>query len=326
MKCTSKSILCLLGLVIITSTGCSTSKYDIPYAADSKISSFNIVNIEDEDKRADLFAKKLCIVDSDVAVDTIEIKDGVAAGMFDVTHQNTIYAKNIHERMYPASLTKVTTALVALKNSSLDTVLTASANCYISEAGAQTIGISEGDQMTLEQALNLLLIYSANDVAVMIAENIGGTVENFVDMMNKEAVSCGASMTHYMNPHGLSADNHYTTPYDMYLIMNEAVQFDAFKKIINTNEYETVYYDIAGNEKEIKCENTNLYITGEKQAPAGITVIGGKTGTTNAAGHCLVVISNDDNSNTYISVVMKSDRRDSMYSYMNSLLDKANES
>lgn len=314
-----------MGVLVLTLTGCSTNKYDLSYTADSKISSFNIVNIADENKQADLFANKLCIVDSDVAVDSIEIKEGTAAGIFDISHADTIFAKNIHERMYPASLTKVTTALVALKNSSLDTILTASANCYITEAGAQTIGISEGDQMTLEQALNLLLVYSANDVAIMIAEGVGGTVENFVDMMNKEALSCGASMTHYVNPHGLSADNHYTTPYDMYLIMHEATQFDAFNKIINTLEYETVYYDIAGNEKEIKVENTNLYLTGAKNAPSGITVIGGKTGTTNAAGHCLVLISKDDNSNTYISIVMKSDRRDSMYSYMNALLTKAHE-
>ena len=125
--------------------------------------------------------------------------------------------------MYPASLTKVMTALVALQNASPDTVLTATDSVKITESGAQLCGLKAGDTMTLDQALHILLMYSANDAAMLIAENIGGSVDHFVEMMNEEAQRLGATNTSFANPHGLSDDNHYTSAYDLYLIFNEEV-------------------------------------------------------------------------------------------------------
>ena len=133
------------------------------------------------------------------------------------------------------------TALVAMENGSGDMLLTASENVTKLESGAQTCGIKEGDQMTLNQALHLLLINSANDAAVLIAEGIAGSIEGFSEMMNAEALNLGATNTHFVNPHGLSDDNHYTTVYDMYLITNAAIQYDRFNEIIHMKEYQTVY-------------------------------------------------------------------------------------
>ena len=206
----------------------------------------------------------------------------------------------------------------------MDMTLTASANVANLESGAQVCGLKEGDQMTLDQALHILLIYSANDVAVMIAEGIGGSVEEFADMMNEEALEIGATNTHFVNPHGLSDDNHYTTVYDMYLITNAAVQYERFNEIIRTTEYSTVYYDKNGNSKELNVNSTNYYFQGQAQAPAGITVLGGKTGTTNAAGHCLVLVSRDTSGNPYISVIMRAESREDLYSQMSDLLDEIN--
>ncbi|MCQ2080161.1 MAG: serine hydrolase [Lachnospiraceae bacterium] len=323
MKCISNKFIYLFSLIIfiVSFTGCGYSNIDIPYSADSNISSFRLVNFEATKETTDSFASKICVVDKDISNEKVNIPTGVAGGLFDSKGRNVLYAKSVHESFAPASLTKIMTAIVALKYGSADMMLTASSNVKIPEYDAQVMDLKPGDQMTLDQALHFLLIYSANDVAIMIAEGVGGSIENFVSMMNQEAIAIGATNTHFANPHGLTQDDHYTTPYDMYLMMNEASQYELFNEIIHSDAYETVYYDAAGNEKSMTVKSTNLYIQGNKQAPSGVTVVGGKTGTTNAAGHCLVLLSRDTKSNPFISIIMRAETKENLYSYMSSLLD-----
>lgn len=324
MKCLNKTISLVVFCSALLLSGCRYSKYDMPYAADSKISSFSMINYEGSSETVDSFASDLCVTDSDINTDSIQISQGTSAGIFDVYAKETLYSKNIHAQIYPASLTKIMTALVALKYGSHETILTASSNVKIKEYDAQVLGLNVGDQMTLDQALHCMLIYSANDVANLIADNVGGSIDNFVDMMNQEAVNIGATNTHFVNANGLNDDNHYTTAYDLYLIMNAASQYELFNEIISMPTYQTVYYDGAGNEKSVDIKSTNLYLNGNQTAPPGMTVIGGKTGTTNAAGHCLILLSRDIKSRPYFSIVMKTDSREDLYKYMNSLMGLAN--
>ncbi|MBD5547486.1 MAG: D-alanyl-D-alanine carboxypeptidase [Lachnospiraceae bacterium] len=310
--------------VLLLLTGCGQSRFDIPYSIDSEVSSFRVINLEEERGTAVPFASGLCVVNSNIESGDVDMAAASGAGLFDIKNCSTLYAKNPHEKLYPASLTKVMTALVAIKNGSNDMLLTASANVKIQESGAQVCGIKEGDQMTLDQALHLLLINSANDAAVLIAEGIAGSVEAFADMMNEEALLLGATNTHFVNPHGLPDDNHYTTVYDMYLIMNEAINYTSFNDIIHMDSYTTVYTDKNGASKEITVNNTNRYIQGTAQAPSGITVMGGKTGTTNAAGHCLILLSRDSSSNPYISIIMRAESGELLYSQMTDLLEEIN--
>lgn len=302
-------------------TGCGY-KYDIPFTADSNISSFSMVNFETSSERVDAFSKDLCIANGDIDASSVDINNKGAAALFSISDHNTIYAKDVHNKMNPASLTKIMTAIVALKNATPDTVLTATSNVYVDDFYAQKMDLREGDQLTLEQALYILLIYSANDVANLIAEGVGGSIDNFVNMMNEEALLLGATGTHFTNATGLTDEEHYTTPYDLYLMLNEACKFELFNRIIGVDEYSTKYINVAGNEKEISFKATNLYMLGDKTAPGGVTVLGGKTGTTNAAGHCLIIISKDAKGASYISVVMNSPTRDDLYNNMNNLLKK----
>ena len=295
----------------------------MPYTADLEVSSFRIVTLEEERGTAVPFASDLCVVNSDITSSSVDMSKAQGAGLFDINKHNTLYAKNVHERLYPASLTKMMTALVALKHSSGDMMLTASANVRILESGAQVSGIKEGDKMTLDQALHLLLLNSGNDAAVMVAEGVAGSVEAFVAMMNEEALALGATNTNFTNPHGLNDENHYTTVYDMYLIMNEAVNYSLFNEIISMDSYTTVYTDKNGASKEISVNNTNRYLQGEA-VPEGLTVLGGKTGTTSAAGHCLSLITKDSSGNLYISIVMKAESGDLLYSQMTDLLEEIN--
>ncbi len=331
MKCTSKGLcfgnlkarriltaacICFCSLAL---TGCGKSSYAMPYDTYSANSSFTVLSA-DQAGRAGTFAADLCIANENYNESAVDMSEAEAAGLFSLGDKQTLYSKNIHEQLYPASLTKIMTALVALKNGNREDMLTASANVKITESGAQLCGLKEGDKMTLDQALRILLIYSANDVAIMIAEQYGGTTEHFCEMMNEEARAIGATNCNFVNPNGLTDEEHYVTAYDMYLIFNEACKYELFKEIIGMSSYTTVYYDAGGGEISFDKPSTNWYYNGEATPPAGITVLGGKTGTTNAARNCLVLLSSDTSGKSYISIVMKSPERGIMYTEMTDLL------
>lgn len=327
VKCTSKKwAAALTGVLLAVScilTGCGGLSYDMAYVTDPDVSSFNVVSRQNT-RVSEPFAANLCVVSGDVSVSggdaAVDMDLAEAAVLFDVNNSEVLYAKNAHEKLSPASLTKVMTALVALENGSLDQKLTATSNVLITEARAQLIGLKVGDTMTLDQALRVMLLYSANDVAMLVAEGIGGTVDNFIDMMNAEARRLGATNTNFENPHGLTQDNHYTTAYDLYLIFNEAVKNETFSEIIQMSSYQTTYYDANGKEKEIDKQSTNLFHQGKYQAPSNVTVIGGKTGTTQAAGYCLMLLARDVGGAPYISIILRSESSEVLYAEMIDLL------
>ena len=319
MRCTSKRISCCVLVLAVLLTGCKGVSYSAKYSIDESVSGKRDENVYPT------FASDLCVADEDKKPEDskLEISDKASAGLFDLTRKETIYAKNINLRVMPASLTKVMTAYVALKYGSLDDVLTANSDVYVNESGAQKVNVKEGDKMTLDQALHLLLIYSANDIANLIASNITGpSGEDFVTLMNQEAKNIGATNSHFENPHGLTSDEHYVTAYDMYLIFNAAMQYDTFSEIINMTEYTTTYQDGKGGTKDISVKNTNGFLSGTKSAPKGVTVIGGKTGTTNAAGHCLILLARDVNGDPYISLIMRDEDAGVLYTDMARLLEE----
>lgn len=316
-------VLLLISVLLIGSfSGCGNQAYELPYDSNSSVSVFNVM-ANDNSAVVLPFANELCIVTSDVKdaefADTTQCE---AAILFDINNSEILYSQNAHEQLYPASLTKVMTALVALKYGTPEQILYATNAIYIDESGAQLCGLKPGDSMTLNQALYIALLHSANDAALMIAENISGSVDEFVKLMNEEAHALGATNTNFVNPHGLSDPQQYTTAYDMYLIFNEALKYEKFVEIIQTTSYETTYYNNKNEAKQISVKNTNKFMNGNKTAPDNVTVIGGKTGTTNAAGHCLMLLSKDKNGAPYIAVVLRAETSDSLYAQMTDLLEE----
>lgn len=325
MRCTNRKrcgviFLCIAALMF---SGCGNNQYDFQYSKNHHTSSFNIIS-STVPQTSETFASDICVVSENVLSENISMEENSAAGLFDVKNSEVIYAKDANEMLYPASLTKVMTALVAIKNGNMDDILVASDNVRVNESGATAIGLKAGDTMTLNQALHILLINSANDVANLIAENIGGDIETFVQMMNEEAVRLGATNTNFKNPHGLSDSNHYTTVYDMYLIFNEAIKYDIFNEIIHMQTYETVYYDSRGQEKDVSIMTTNQFLRGNYTAPDNMTVVGGKTGTTDMSGHCLVILAKDTAGNPYIGIILRASSRDLINQEMIQMLAEIN--
>ncbi len=323
MKCTNSNSIrklsaTLLALIAVL-TGCGGSKYDMAYKLNNDVSSFQLLNTTNQET-LETFAADLCVVSDDVKAVGIDLSEVGAAALFDTKNLKTLYAKNANTQVNPASLTKIMTALVAIKHGSTDQMLTASENVKVTEPGAVLSGLNPGDQMTLDQALHILLIQSSNDVAILIAEGVAGSVDEFVALMNKEAAELGATNCNFANPNGLTQDGHYVTAYDLYLIFQEALQYDLFNQIIQMTSYSTVYTDRSGAEKSLEVNNSNRYLKGTQEMPPNVTVIGGKTGTTNAAGHCLILLSRSSDGTPYISVIMKDTSGDDLYADMTKLL------
>lgn len=215
-----------------------------------------------------------------------------------------LYEKNIDKRQYPASITKIMTALVAIENSSLDEVVTYSKEAvYGIESGSSHIAVEVGEKLTMEQSLYAMLLESANEVCLGVAEHIAGSVDAFVDMMNARAKELGCTNTHFVNPNGLHNDKHYTTARDMALIAQAAIKNSTFRKITGTKQYTIP----KTNKKEPRTwiKNHHQMLNGYKFPKyQDDTCIGGKTGYTTKAQSTLVTYAKK-NGVTLIAVVLK---------------------
>ena len=269
---------------------------------------------------APLFAEDLCVVTDSQDGDTS--MNAEAGALFNVTDRSVVYSKNAFERLYPASTTKVMTAIIALEEGNLSDQVTVTEDAVITEAGASLCGIKPGDVITMQDLLYGLMMPSGNDAANAIAVHMYGSIDAFADRMNVRARELGATGTHFMNPSGLTDENHYTTAYDLYLMFNEAMKLPLFREIIAEDSYTANYQNGAGEAVSKNWTVGNWYQKGERETPAGVSVLGGKTGTTQAAGYCLIMASNDSQDKEYISVVLKSDSRPSLYDNMTNIISK----
>ncbi len=297
-------------------SGCKSEVADFPYRMEERDFS-----VSSDAEKAALFASDLCVPDESGAYEDPAIT-AEAAALFSLSDGTVPYYKNIYEKLYPASITKVMTALVAIRRGNLEDMVTVTEDAVITESGASLCHIQPGDQLTLEQLLYGLMLPSGNDAGAAIAVHIAGSLSAFADMMNEEAQSIGATGSHFVNPHGLTDPEHYTTAYDLYLIYNEAMKEPEFRKIVGTSSYYAEYVNNAGETVSQTWKAGNQFITGDRPTPDGVTVTGGKTGTTQAAGYCLIISSESDGGNEFISVVLKADSRPSLYDNMTNLVNK----
>lgn len=273
----------------------------------------------------DGFAKDLCVsLEADIPLEGVAQDPSQYGGLFDLEGKRVLYGQRIYEKLYPASMTKIMTAIVALKYGNLADLVTVSQTALILEEGSQLCGFAAGDQLTLEQLLQGLLIYSGNDAAAAIAEHVGGTQADFIRMMNEEVARLGMSNTHFTNPHGLQDPEHYTSIYDIYLMLNEAIRYPKFVEIIQMSTFSVQFQNTLGQARSIYLESTDYYLIGEATEPMGVTVLGGKTGTTDEAGNCLALVSQNVYGNTFITVVANALDKPVLYEQMNQLLEHIN--
>jgi D-alanyl-D-alanine carboxypeptidase len=216
----------------------------------------------------------------------------------DAVTGDILYNKNADGQAFPASMTKVLTAIVLDEKLIDNQILTVSP--YAAEQECNCFGLTAGEQISKQDAMYGLLLLSANDLAVTIAENVGGSVEGFAQLMNAEAQKLGLHHTHFVTPNGLHDPNHYTTPHDMALIMKEALKHP---KVLNALSTQSIQVHTSLQDKKIR--NKSEVHTQQESAH----VIAGKTGFTDQAGNTLVEYLKDGDKEV-IAVVMKTHKQD----------------
>ncbi len=220
---------------------------------------------------------------------SIEAEGGI---LMDAATGAILYEKNIHNAYYPASITKILTALIVIEHCNLDETVTFSHNAvYNVEAGSTSAGMDEGDTLSVRDCLYALLLKSANEVANALAEHVSGTIEDFTVLMNQRAAELGCQDSHFANPSGLNNPEHYTSAYDMALIGQAALQNDTFMQIDST-----LYYDLPVTKRNP--EGARIY-PGHRMLKRNTSdyyegCLGGKTGYTSLAGNTLVTFAERD--------------------------------
>ncbi len=223
------------------------------------------------------------------------------AVLLDCGTGQVLFGKNEDKQFYPASITKVMTALLTVEDCNLQDTVTFSQTATTNlESGAVTLDLTAGDQLTVEQCLYALLLRSANEVANGLAEHMSGSVSAFAEKMNARAAQLGCKGTHFVNPNGLNDAAHLTTPYDMALIARAAYADPTLSKISTTTAY-AMPATIKSGARTVTMGHKMVYPTDSRYYPG---MVGGKTGYTSKAGNTLVTCVEKDGIRL-VAVVMK---------------------
>lgn len=251
-------------------------------------------DLEDEEK-IDVNEIKDEVIATASAVDNEPTLNSRVAVIYDRASGRILYEKNGNKQTPMASTTKIMTAIVVLENNNLTDVVTIDSKA--AGTGGSRLGLKKNDKITVNDLLYGLMLKSGNDAAVALAIHVGGGVEGFAEMMNKKATELGLVNSHFVVPHGLDMEGHYTTAYELAKMADYALNIKEFKKIVSTKAYTVT---ISGGQKVITNTNEllgNLY-----------GVYGVKTGFTNGAGRCLVTACKRDNLDI-ITVVIGADTK-----------------
>ena len=234
--------------------------------------------------------------------------------LIDLTTGEVLYEKEPDKRLYPASTTKLITAILALENLPLTTVLTA--DDEVASTGGSRLSMKSGEKVTAKDAVYELLIGSCNDLAVLIAKAVSGNVGEFARLMNSKAAELGCTNTHFTNPNGLHDDDHYTTAHDLAKIAVYCMKNATFREIVKSVDYTYTRGEGSGKSGTVETMvNGNwllndtshvMYVGNERRTPRYEGCLGIKTGWTDEAKGCLIAAAKKDNT-TLLSVVLKSD-------------------
>ena len=243
-----------------------------------------------------------------IGIQTVSFADEVnlnseAAILVEVSTGRIIYEKNSTKKLYPASTTKILTAILVLENCELDELVTVRETALSNiPSGYVTCNLQVGEQLSVKDLLYALMIPSANDAAYVLAEHVAGSVDNFSTMMNDKARELGCKTTHFVNPNGIHDDSHYSTAYDLYLMAKYAMENETFRTIVSTTEYTLPATEkYPSNDRVLK--TTNELLNENSRNYYYKNAIGIKTGYTSKAGNCLVSAASRDGLE-FIAVVL----------------------
>lgn len=323
MKYSNKTFTLIITVLICFSllTGCYYQSYD-----SSKQLHIN-ADLDLPIVRPDGLATDNAVIPYDAYIyDDNDFEFG-AGLLINQTKNEVVYAANPHKRIFPASMTKVLTALVVIDavnrgQISLNDTVVIGKKIEFNEDNVAVLGLKPGDYITVNDLMHGLLIASLNDCAVVLARYVGGSIGKFVELMNNKAIELGATNSHFVNPHGLHDNKHYTTPYDLYLIFKEFLKNDTLLQIDSKSTY-TLTYSRDGEKVSTDITSTNAFLSNSFDMPTGYHITGWKTGTTEKAGNCIILeFVSDDTGDKYICLVSNAKDHEALYQNVYDMLKR----
>jgi D-alanyl-D-alanine carboxypeptidase len=273
-------------------------------------------------KYGTLLSENLCLPSTQEDIES-EIVDGLYAGFLaDLSEKKVLVAKNVYQKINPASVTILATTLTVLENMELSEIITVPKEAVSNLSSTSTVGLEVGDKITVEQLIYGMLLCSGIDAANTLAIACSGSIKKFANLMNETVRKIGCTDTNFTNPGGITDANHYTTVFDIYLVMSHLMENSDFMNIIENGSYEVTYQQAKGPVKKTVYTSTISYMNGERTVPSGIQVLGGKTGTTPSAGCCLALFLKKDEGTNYIAIGMKAPDKETLYLQIEKLIAK----
>lgn len=302
------SMILILALTMVSVTACSKEQ-SVTDLMGSYAAADSIVNDDVGAMMSATFSPLLsdwfiCDITEDMLNTTYvfdednEKKNG-AAFVINRSENELVFGYNMLSKMYPASITKLLTTLVVLENCDVKETVTIDETVAAMKRGS-VAELNEGDVISIYNLLIVLLTISANNAAVALANHVAGSEEAFAEMMNAEMSKLGNRSSSFKNCSGLHLSDHYTTPYDMYIVFQECMKYDSFRSIMKLIEGEYEYTNAAGEQCVRKYQTTNCFKNGKYEYPENLTILGGKTGTTDYAGYCIMLLVQSDSGTEYI--------------------------
>lgn len=329
MKCLNKLfqkiiiILFIVSFLFTICSGCSNHSYDVrkPLHIPST-SNLPIV-------RPSSLSNENVVIPYDAYLFDDESFDFETGLLINETSNSVVTAINPHKRMYPASMTKILTAIVVMDaieigQISLHDTVVIQKPIQFEDPDALTLGLKPGDFITVNELMHGLLISSYNDCAVALARYVSGSVNEFNKRMNNKAKELGATNSNFINPHGMHNNIHYTTPYDLYLVFKEFLKNEELVEIDSKIDYILKFY--RDDEKiEIPLTPTNGFLSNSFEVPNEFEITGWKTGTTDKAGRCIILqLINKNTKEKYICLVANAKDYESLYENVLKMINQIN--
>ena len=320
-------LLILLEMIVLFSfSGCQSGNSDIMTEAFSYKATDVSGSFGSPISYADGFASSLAVIDPDHP----NVGDGMlvsaqCAILVNLAEDKILYAKSPFVRMNPASITKIMTALIALESGDREANRQVGNEINFEQENISLCGYRIGDEISFDITLHGALMASGNDAAAYLSTFVTEDMSEFIELMNARAVKIGATKTNFVNCHGITENGHYSTAYDLYLLFNEASANSELISVLNEATYSSSFIRTTiYNTYRIEADytSTNQFLTGQRDYPSGVTIIGGKSGSTQDYLYNYGLYF-EINQERYVAIVLGESSRDFLYEDLYTLMETA---
>ncbi len=268
-------------------------------------------------------ADNLCVGADNTSLEGIVPGEGELGALFDISQKEIPYAQGLHEKTAPGELTKLMTALVASEQLEEEAVVTVEESDVIWGGGNLACGLSTGDNISVRQLLNAVLVASSEDACLALARAAGGSQEGFSGLMNQKAQELGMTNTMYTNATGAEDENQVTTVYDTYLLLNALLRNSNLVNSMGLSSCTLSYTAADGSSRQKWLDTRDFYVSGIVSVPKGVTVLGGKYSASQTSNYGAMLVQNQYG-DVYAAVVFNAENQSSLYERISQMLQKIN--